>query len=220
MYLSAFGVGFSEKIERSEEIKDMVAHLTGYPDGKVPEMLKLDTPLAPLFIPREDLFSKGFALPRPKERTRFKDNVVNYMRELFEEGLNKKKKVSAHEAMLRMRKEKNGNKLQFASSEWLTEQQVKSLFSRFSAKTKKGQALTVKRIEEVTEAEEEEQANLDSARAMASITADIIDNIEDDIPDTDHPLMVGEISLCDLSKSLKIDISCFRKVKSGEIKKL
>ena len=122
-----------------------------------------------------------------------------------------------------MRKDKNGNKLRSASSKWLTEQQVKSLFSRFSAKTKKGEPLTVKRIEEVTEvteAEEEEKANLDSARAMASITADIIDNIEDDIPDTDHPLMVGEISLCDLSKSLKIDISCFRKVKSNEIPKI
>ena len=55
--------------------------------------------------------------------------------------------------------------------------------------------MTRRRIEEVTEAEEDEQANLDSARAMASITADIIDNIEDDIPDTDHPLMVGK-SLC------------------------
>ena len=122
MYLSAFGVGFSEKIERSEEIKNMVAHLTGYPDTKVPEMLRLDTPLAPLFVPRKQLFSKVFALPRPKERTRFKEDVVNYMREIFEEGLNKKKKVSAHEAMLRMRKEKHGNKLQFTSSEWLTEQ--------------------------------------------------------------------------------------------------
>ena len=77
--------------------------------------------------------------------------------------------------------------------------------------------MTVKRIEEVTEAEEEEQANLDSARAMASITADIKENIEDDIPDTDHPLMVGEISLCDLTKSLKIDFSNFRKVKNTEI---
>ena len=71
--------------------------------------------------------------------------------------------------------------------------------------------MTTQRIEEITEAEEEEQANQDSARAMASITADIIDNIKDDIPDTDHPLMVGEISLCDLTKSLKIDFSNFVK---------
>ena len=89
----------------------MVAHLTGYPDAKVPEMLRLDTPLAPLFVPREQVFSKGFALPRPKERTRFKEDVVHYMKQIFEEGLNKKKKVSAHEAMLRMRKEKHVNKL-------------------------------------------------------------------------------------------------------------
>ena len=89
----------------------MVAHLTGYPDAKVPEMLRLDTPLAPLFVAREQVFSKGFALPRPKERTRFKKDVVHYMKQIFEEGLNKKKKVSAHEAMLRMRKEKHVNKL-------------------------------------------------------------------------------------------------------------
>ena len=142
------------------------------------------------------------------------------MRQIFEEGLNKKKKVSALEAMLRMRKEEIGNKLRFGSNEWLTEQQVKSLFSRFSAKIKKGEPLTSRRIEEVTEAEEEEQANLDSARAMASITSDIIDSIEDDIPDTDHPLMVGEISLCDLTKSLRIDISNFGKVKNNEIQKI
>ena len=51
--------------------------------------------------------------------------------------------------------------------------------------------LTTRRIEEVTEGEEDEQANLDSARAMASITADVIDNIEDDIPDTDWPSPYG-----------------------------
>ena len=221
MYLSALGIGFSEKIETNEEIKDMVAHLTGYPNAKVPDLLKLDTPLAPLSTPRSNLFKRGFSLPKAKEKTRFKDSVVAFVQKIFEEGMNKKKKATAHEVMLRMRKEKIGKKLRFQSHEWLTEQQIRSLFCRFAAKAKKGEPLSVRAIEDVTIEEEEEQANLNAAREIASTTEKIIDHIDDDIPDIkDHPITVGEISICDLAKAINISTTNMKKVKPNEIQKI
>ena len=220
MYLSAFGVGFSEKIGDNEEIKDMVAHLTGYPSGKVCNILKLDTPLAPLSTPRNKLFGVGFALPQPKERTHFKENVVAFVQKIFEEGLNKRKKATAQEVAMRMRTEKIGRNLRFSSKDWLTEQQVKGLFCRFSAKLKKGEALSPQGIDSIEDTEEEEM-NLLSARAVENITQNIIEDVEDDIPDiNDHPVLVGEISLCDLSRCLqesKDVLKVFQKVKKREI---
>ena len=67
---------------------------------------------------------------------------------------------------MRMRTEKSGGKLKFSSKDWLTEQQVKGLFSRFSAKLKKGEALSPEGIESIEDTEEEEEMNLLSARAV------------------------------------------------------
>ena len=220
MYLSAFGVGFTEKVEKNREVKDLVAQLTGYPSAKVGEMLRLETPLAPFELPSVELFEKGFALPKAKEKVRFKADVINYIMGIFEEGMKKGKKATPEEVVLKMRKEKVGRKLRFKSCDWLNDQQIRSLFGRFAAKVKKGQPLTIIEINNVEIAEEEEEVEFNSATALAKATTDIIRNIEDDIPDFgDHPIMVGEICLCDLAKCLKIQTlnEVFNKVKPEEL---
>ena len=55
------------------------------------------------------------------------------------------------------------------------------------------------------------------------IQTKIIKNVEDDIPDiNDHPVLVGEISLCDLAKCLKESdvLKVFEKVKKSEIREI
>ena len=111
-----------------------------------------------------------------------------------------------------------GKKLRFKSDEWLTEQQIRSLFCRFSAKVKKGEPLSERAVEDVTVEEEEEQANLNSAMETATTAENILEKIEDDIPDIkDHPIIVEEISICDLAKAIKINSSNIRKFKPHEI---
>jgi hypothetical protein len=220
MYLSAFGVGFTEKVEKNKDVQDLVAQLTGYPSAKVGEMLRLETPLAPFELPSLELFAKGFALPKAKEKVRFKKDVIKYIKEIFEEGMKKEKKATPEEVMLKMRKEKVGQKLRFKSCDWLNDQQIRSLFGRFAAKVKKGQPLTETEINDAEIAEEEEELEFNSAAALATATNDIIRNIEDDIPDFgEHPIMVGEICLCDLAKCLKRQklSEVFKKVKLEEL---
>ena len=225
MYLSAFGVGCSEKLEKNREVKEMVAHLTGYPEPKGCGILKESTKYAPLSIPRHQLFGMGFALQKSKEKTRFKSNVLDYVKKIFEDGRRKGKKATAQEVMLKMRKEKIDGKLVFDSSEWLSEQQIRSLFCRFAAKVKKGQSITPESIENTESTEEEEEANLSAAKTVADMTYGIMDKFEnDEVPDiNDHPLRVGEISLCDLAKSLNIcdDVyKVFKKIKTKELKQI
>ena len=63
--------------------------------------------------------------------------------------------------------------------------------------------------------------NLFTARAVEGITQNIIEDVEDDIPDiNDHPVLVGEISLCDLARCLGESenvLNVFQKVKKHEI---
>ena len=107
----------------------------------------------------------------------------------------------------------------FSSKDWLTEQQVKGLFCRFSAKLKKGETLSPQGIDNIEDTEEEEEMSLFSARAVEGITQNIIENVEDDIPDiNDHPVLAEEISLCDLTKCLKesgniLKVLCSKNVK-------
>ena len=147
-----------------------------------------------------------------------------YVQKIFEEGMNKRKKTTAQEVAMRMRTEKIGGNLRFSNKDWLTEQQVKGLFCRFSAKLKKGETLSPQGINSIKDTEEEEEMNLLTARAVEDITQNIIEDVEDDIPDiNDHPVLVGEISLCDLTRCLKESgnvLKVFQKVKKSEIREI
>ena len=81
--------------------------------------------------------------------------------------------------------------------------------------------LSARAIEDVTIEEEDEQANLDAAREIASATENIIEHIDDDIPDIkDHPIIVGEILICDLAKAISISPTNMKKVKPNEIQNI
>ena len=120
-----------------------------------------------------------------------------------------------------MRREKIDGKLAFSRNEWLNEGQVKSLFGKFAAKAKKGDGpVNPIDLESIPQEEIEEESNYQSALNFQNLTKDIIEEVESDIPDTQHPMWVKEINLCDLSKSLKSEesaVKVLKKVKVTEI---
>ena len=143
-----------------------------------------------------------------KEKSRFSEEVLNFVWKIFEAG-KYQGKAKPEEVVQRMRKEKVKGKLRFKRKDWLTEGQVRSLFGRFAAKQRKGEVIekiTQNSLETVTEAEEEEQVNYHSAVAIADIAEDIAERVDqDEIPDfSDHPVKVGEINLCDLAKAIHL----------------
>ena len=208
-YISAFGIGHPERVGKNEEIKSMVSHLVGYPKAKpITGIVPLDTPLAPVSVPKEDLFKMGFALPMKKEKSRFSEEVLNYVWKIFESG-KFQGKAKPEEVVQRMRKEKVKGKLCFKRKDWLTEGQVRSLFGRFAAKQKKGEVIekiNPNSLDTVTDAEEEEEVNYSSAVAIAEMAENLAEKVDqDEIPDiNDHPVKVGEINLCDLAKAINL----------------
>ena len=110
---------------------------------------------------------------------------------------------------------KNEDKLRFRSNPCHSSD-LKTICEKLEVK--KGEPLSERAVEDVIVEEEEEQANLNSAMEIATIAENILEKIEDDIPDIkDHPIIVEEISICDLAKAIKINSSNIRKVKPHEI---
>ena len=204
LYISAFGIGYPEKVGKNDTIKNMVAHLVGYPKAApITGIVPQDTPLAPLSVPKNKLFKMGFALPQQKEKTHFSEKVLSFLWKIFEAG-KFQGKAKPEEVVQRMKKEKVNGKLLFGRKEWLNDSQVKRLFGRFAAKQKKrdfdGQAL-----DNVTDVEVEEEIRYQQSVNVAQIAEDLIEKVEDedDIPDINqHPMILGEISLCDLARSI------------------
>ena len=219
MYLSAFGIGFPEKAGKNEAIRDMVSDLVGYPEApEITGITPFDTPLAPLATPKNRLFEMGFSLPMKVEKKRFSPEVIDFVFKIFEAG-KRKSKATPEDVVQLMRRAKSRGKLIFQRKDWLTESQVKSLFGKFAAQQKKGEKITPESLDAVDIAEEEEQLNFQQAVAVANMTDEIIEKVQDDIPDIgDHPMIVNEINLCDLGKSIENSgLKVLKKVKVTEI---
>ena len=90
------------------------------------------------------------------EHTRSKNlnkNQVAYLTELFEDGMNSKKKARADivEKEMRYVTKEDGRTLRFGYHEWIPEARIKSFFSRLAAKYKKGTITQVDRTAADTE---------------------------------------------------------------------
>ena len=146
----------------------------------------------------------GWALKTTKKRPRLGDKVKAYLIKKYESGErsgNKADPLSVSKEM-RHKKDEDGN-LIFGISEWKTAQQIKSFFSRYSAKLKQQQVAATEESDTC-----DEQGTLDEAdmEAWVSETAfqDLRHTVYKQVNTPEHPIVVDQINICELVQNGKI----------------
>ncbi|KXJ26973.1 hypothetical protein AC249_AIPGENE9994 [Exaiptasia diaphana] len=154
----------------------------------------------------------GWALKITKERRRFEDKVKAFLIEKFEAGEksgNEADPLSVSKEM-KVKRDAKGELL-FKPEEWKTAQQIKSFFSRHSARTRKmkigelrGEALDDEITEDDIESFEAELNRLEIHNA-----------VDVEINKLDHPIVIDEINVCQISNNDKLN-----SLKIGQLKSL
>ncbi len=109
---------------------------------------------------KSEALSAGWALKVSKQTKRFDHNQFGYVKSKFDEGGTTGIKWLPENLSKQMRKENIGGRPRFLPAQYLTEQQIASLFSRLAAMQRKGKDTgRATTPEEVSAIEEEEQTN-------------------------------------------------------------
>ena len=145
----------------------------------------------------------GWVLKTTKKRPQLGDKMKAYLIEKYESGEwsgNKADPLSVSREM-RYKKDEDG-KLIVGISDWETAQQIKSFFSRYSAKLKQQQVAA-------TESDTcDEHGTLDEANmeAWVSETAfqDLCHTVYKQVNTPEHPIVVDQINICELVQNIKI----------------
>ncbi|XP_048762303.2 uncharacterized protein LOC125670914 [Ostrea edulis] len=109
--------------------------------------------------------TQAYALKQRRKSTRFSSKVKNFLFEIYDEGEKTGRKANPYTVSKQMRLEKDpeGRRL-FGPSEWLTHQQIRSVFASFVVKARKSSSSSsqVKRLklEEVNDEEDELLENI------------------------------------------------------------
>ena len=146
----------------------------------------------------------GWALKTTKKRPGIGDKVKAYLTEKYESGErsgNKADPLSVSREM-RYKKDEDGY-LIFGISEWKTAQQIKSFFSRYSAKLKQQQVAATEESDTCDEPGALDEADME---AWVSETAfqDLRHTVYKQVNTPEHPIVVNQINICELVQNGKI----------------
>ncbi|KAK3722361.1 hypothetical protein QZH41_003618 [Actinostola sp. cb2023] len=145
----------------------------------------------------------GWALKSSSKSTRFNSRQKNYLDNKFRIGQETGHKADpatvAHD--MRYSKDSEGKRL-FRVDEFLTHKQIKSYFSRKSAKVRSGNATDIQDVAEEDEIAAEEQQNYDDARQS------ILQEVQ-----LKHPIVYDTYNVCSMQTSntfTKLSVSVLR----------
>ncbi len=134
----------------------------------------------------EQQMSQGWALRRVKPHQTFNPNQVTFLQNLFNEGEQTGRKHTAKDASVAMRNARNADGgLRFTAAEYLTETQIRALFSRWNGKGNQ------QRSKRSTDSENSE-TDSDNEEFLTDLYVDV-DEFEDNFPDADHELSPYDI---------------------------
>lgn len=142
----------------------------------------------------------GWALKIVKEKKRFEEKVKAFLIEKFETGEKSSNKADplAVAKEMKTKRDERGH-LFFLPEEWKTAQQIKSFFSRYSAKVRKMKA-GVLRGEELDHEEEEDIEVLEAEISRRDLRI----AVNSEVNKPEHPIEVEEINICQLSNDGKL----------------
>jgi hypothetical protein len=142
----------------------------------------------------------GWALKTTRTWTKMSDKVKSFLVEHFDSGAITGHKAEPSHVSKEMKhaKDDNGQPL-FTPEEWKTPEQIKGFFSRLSAKRKIEQArkrMTDKE-EEISDDDIEGIEDQESFEALRKA-------VEDDINVPDHPVLLDNLNICELTSNEKL----------------
>ena len=190
LWTSQFSVSMFGNLTKQDK-NAMPYFLTPY------EVKKVIETIARLLLDFEPVFCEGFALKKRKPNKKFTLDQEAFVKGEFDKGEAKKsRKVTPEQVVKRMRREKipdpeNPGQMihRFGKSEWLTEAQVKGLYSKYDKlRTEKGKEATMS-VDETTSL----STNYDH-HAYHDAIANLVDqaNEEQPISEQDHPFIVSK----------------------------
>ena len=162
----------------------------------------------PLFISckTEDIF-EGHALPEKRKKSNLTDKHKVYLKKIYKDGMNSKRKANSADVAKQMRYYKNGDQLVFSEEEWLTDLQIKSYWCSLTSEIRFPKASKAKEGEEeaVSRVQDEDSASYLDAMDDAQLRDDIISKMDNvaEPNENDHPLIFNGINVCALALSVK-----------------
>ena len=181
-YISCYGAGRFAQL-RTSSSENAKMHMEDLPSLDINYNLPMSND--EIFEGVSNIFQEGHALPMQKKRSVFSRLQEDYIKSIFEAGRKQQKKACPQDVAKMMRLDKR-----FRPQDWLTESQIKSLFSKISTKIRQGTANLDK---EDQTALEDEMSELQDAIEQEQIVDDITNEANNDVGDhqTIHPMLVG-----------------------------
>ena len=127
----------------------------------------------------------GWALKSKPKATRFSEKQKSFLERKFLQGEKSGKKETGETVAKEMRKAKDpNNRRLFKLEEFLTPQQISSYFSRFAARRK--------------QLSESDYDAAENDHVLREVREDIMLSLEQDLNRCKHPIMHGELQLCNM----------------------
>ena len=143
----------------------------------------------------------GWALKTSRAWTRMGEKARQFLVEQFDLGAVTGQKADPTQLSREMKRAKDEHgKALFKPEEWRTADQIKSFFSRLSAKQRKQQVES----DECAIEEELTEEDIEAIQAEESFYA-LRDVVVQDMEGPDHPVLVGERNICQLLKNGKLN---------------
>ena len=154
------------------------------------------------------ILPQGGALKAGKQTNRLSDKQKKFLNQKFNIGQQTGHKLDGATVSHDMRFAKNNNGEQlFVASEFLTDKQIPSYFSRLSSKIKKGQIVDLGIVADIVEVDDNEDED-DDEHALKFVRQVIINECQ-----LEHPIVFDSFDLCKLSKNnnlTKLSVSLLR----------
>ena len=141
----------------------------------------------------------GWALKVAREKKRFESNVRYFLIEKFEDGEKSGNKADPMSVSREMKTKRDGNgRLLFQPNEWKTAQQIKSFFSRYSAKVRQMRAGGLEPRRDFNVGMDEDNEDIGALEQEIN-RLDLRNAIDSEIARPEHPIIVNEVNICQLA---------------------
>ena len=196
MYIAKNGISKQHQEKSFRETRNMHFHNDNLPE------------IDQLFIncKSEDIF-EGHALPEKRKKSNLTEKHKVYLKKIYKDGMNSKRKANCTEVAKQMRYYKDGDQLVFSEDEWLTDLQIKSYWCSLTSEIRfpKNQKAKDDTDETQSRTQDEDSASYLDAMEEAQVEEEVMNSLDkiEESSNTDHPLVFHGINICALAISVK-----------------
>ena len=196
MYIARNGISKQQQEKSFRETRNLHFHSDSLPE------------IDQLFIncKSEDIY-EGHALPEKRKKSNLTEKHKVYLKKIYKDGMNSKRKANCTEVAKQMRYYKDGDQLVFSEDEWLTDLQIKSYWCSLTSEIRfpKNQKAKDDTDETQSRTQDEDSASYLDAMEEAQVEEEVMNSLDkiEESSNTNHPLVFHGINICALAISVK-----------------